>query len=158
VALNAPTSAENGETAVRRATAAVEQHYAAKTAELESSFWKAVKDQVQKTIAPQLAKERERLRESVAREERERFRETFERSQRALNDYVARRDGIKQAITKKEYQLLLNCLHPDHAPPGREEPYKQAFNVVKRLRPYIDSFEKTGPLPAELDKQAVDRP
>jgi hypothetical protein len=41
--------------------------------------------------------------------------------------------GASALMTKAEFRLILNCLHPDRAPADRREKFSEAFGVVKRL-------------------------
>lgn len=115
--------------AIAKVTAALEGQYRTREAQLQTSFETVVSQQVEQRIAPELEAERERARQMA------------ERNRREMENFIARRDGIKQAITKKELQLVLNCLHPDRAPADRQSKFAEAFGIVKRLQPYVDSFE-----------------
>lgn len=118
------------ESAQMRFDKALAKAVAAETERLRSQFLSELHREIEARIAPELEAERKRAREM------------FERNQRELQNFVARRDGIKQAITKKDFQLVLNCLHPDRAPDDRKTKYAEAFRIVKALQPYIDSFEE----------------
>ena len=39
----------------------------------------------------------------------------------------------KPLLTRDEFNLLLNCLHPDRAPADRRERFDQGFAIFKRL-------------------------
>ena len=52
------------------------------------------------------------------------------RSQQIAND---RLKGVPGLMTKAEFKLVLNCLHPDRAPADRREKFSEAFAVIKRL-------------------------
>lgn len=114
---------ERFDKAVAKTRAALEGAYNAKMIELQASF----EAEVQKRIAPELEAERKRLQEAV------------DRNRREWENFIARRDGIKLAMTKTEFKFLLNCLHPDREPEGREAKFSRAFEIVNRLQPYIDS-------------------
>jgi hypothetical protein len=115
--------------AVAKVSASYEGAYQARLAALQRDYESTVQKEVAKRAEPFLEAERERLREAVARNEQE------------WQNFLARKNGIKQAMTRKEFQLLLNCLHPDRAPADRTDRFTEAFRIAKRLKPYIDAFE-----------------
>jgi len=41
--------------------------------------------------------------------------------------------GAPALMTKAEFKLVLNCLHPDRAPEDRKEKFAEAFGIIKRL-------------------------
>lgn len=41
--------------------------------------------------------------------------------------------GAPALMTKAEFKLVLNCLHPDRAPADRREKFAEAFAIIKRL-------------------------
>jgi hypothetical protein len=41
--------------------------------------------------------------------------------------------GLKGFMTRDEFRLILNCLHPDRAPEDRRERFAEAFAVMNRL-------------------------
>lgn len=115
--------------AIAKATAALEGAYSAKIATLQSSYEAEISKGIEARIGPELEVERNRAKEII------------DRNQRMLENFTARRDGIKQVITKKDLQLILNCLHPDRAPDDRKERFGEAFHAAKKLQPYVDAFE-----------------
>jgi hypothetical protein len=115
--------------AVAKITASFEGKYQARLGALQRDYESTVQKAVAERVAQLLETERERLREAI------------DRNNSMMKNFLARRDGIKQAMTKKEFQLLLNCLHPDRAPADRTDRFTEAFRIAKRLQPYIDSFE-----------------
>src|SRR5262245_6376433 len=47
-----------------------------------------------------------------------------------------REDQVDGGLTRKEWQFLLNCMHPDRAPEDRRERFAQAFDTVyRKLKP-----------------------
>ena len=41
--------------------------------------------------------------------------------------------GASALMTKAEFKLVLNCLHPDRAPADRKDKFAEAFGIIKRL-------------------------
>jgi len=100
----------------------------AELARLKTQFTIEVDRIVEQRIAPDLESERARARRM------------YDEANQEWQNLVARRDGIKQALTREELRLILNCLHPDRAPDDRRERYAAAFTAARRLQPYVDSF------------------
>lgn len=61
----------------------------------------------------------------------EEAKETTERN-------TARAATIIEYMTQDEFNMILNCLHPDRAPEERRERFAKAFAVVKRLETYVN--------------------
>lgn len=116
--------------AVAKARAALEGAFQARLNELQASYEAEVEKAVKARIGPELEAARRRAQESI------------DRNDRMMRNFKARRDGIKQAMTKKDLKLLLNCLHPDRAPADRADRFAEAFRIAKRLQPYVDSFDE----------------
>ena len=51
---------------------------------------------------------------------------------------TAARRTIDCYMTRDEYNLILNCLHPDRAPEDRRERFSNAFVIFRRLEVYVN--------------------
>lgn len=111
--------------AIARATAAIEGVFTAKEKALQNSYERAVAAGIEQRLAVELAAERKQLVEAIERNRRER------------NDFINRRDGIKLVIDRDEWRRVLNCLHSDRAPDDRKKKFDDAFEIIKRLGPYV---------------------
>jgi hypothetical protein len=90
---------------------------------LQGIFMKELYEEADRRM-PEIAAEREKhLNEIQAERER----------------YVIFSTGVKKKITEEEYRFLLQMLHPDRAPKGREEQYAKAFHIIQRLRAYAQA-------------------
>lgn len=72
-----------------------------------------------------------------------RSRETALEHAQAITQMQVLRQGIKPHITVDDYKFLLNCLHPDRAPEDRREKFARAFDVVRKIEPYIEQLKKS---------------
>jgi hypothetical protein len=93
----------------------------------------ALRVEYQKQFDAAVIAECERRLPDDIKEARERAHESQQRSDRAFDDWIRRRDAIPKAMTREQWRLVLNCLHPDRAPEDRRERYAEAFATVKRL-------------------------
>jgi hypothetical protein len=54
----------------------------------------------------------------------------------------ARLARIGAWMTKEEYRLILNCLHPDRQPEDRKERFAKAFDIMQRLAVGVDNWKE----------------
>ena len=104
-----------------RFNVAVEHARESLRAEFQKQFRAAVLAEVERCLPDEIKQERERARELLTR------------AHRMLDDFTARRDAVPKAMTREQWRMVLNCLHPDRAPEDRRERYAEAFATVKRL-------------------------
>lgn len=101
----------------------IDRIIAAKLAELQASYEKTVSEEVEKRM-PEASAYTEKVRLEYLEE---------------LNKYKALNFNFKKQISADEYRLLIQLLHPDKAPPGREKQYTEAFQIVRRLQAYAEA-------------------
>jgi len=102
-------------------TKAVTVEVAKETKKLQDTFSDAVNakvtEKLKSALDPMIAEHRERIEKAKV-------------SQQIAND---RLKGIPALMTKAEFKLVLNCLHPDRAPADRRDKFSEAFGIIKRL-------------------------
>jgi len=59
-----------------------------------------------------------------------------------IKKYQSMRNGIPAQMSMDDYKFLLGLLHPDRAPNGCEEKYSKAFQIIRRLDPYMKVASK----------------
>ena len=101
----------------------LDQVIAAETERLRGMFEKELYAEVDRRM-PDIAAQREREMEENREETRR---------------YALFNAGFKKKISSEEYRFLLQQLHPDRAPAGRETQYDKAFQIVMRLRDYAEA-------------------
>jgi hypothetical protein len=98
----------------------------------------------------------EQLRSMFVAEVQRAAHEEYKRTQADLiAEMVAERDGymkkylalatMKASMTailsEDDYRFLLNVLHPDRAPADRRDKFARAFDIVRKLDPYIQAVK-----------------
>jgi hypothetical protein len=100
---------------------AVSIEVARETKKLQDTFSDAVNAKVTEKLKgaldPMIAEHRERIEQAKI-------------SQKIASN---RLKGVPALMTKAEFKLVLNCLHPDRAPADRRDKFAEAFGVIKRL-------------------------
>ena len=97
----------------------------AQVAELQAKFLTEVRVEAKKA-APGLREEMERERDKYIRE----------------NAHMARiKSGLKPLISEADYRFLLGALHPDRQPSPEKQ--AKAFDIVRKLDPYLAAFKKS---------------
>jgi hypothetical protein len=98
----------------------------------------------------------EQLRATYIAEVQRGVQEEYKRQQADLiAEMVAERDGYMKKylglatmkasmtaiLTEDDYRFLLNVLHPDRAPSDRRDKFAKAFDIVRKLDPYIQAVK-----------------
>jgi hypothetical protein len=96
----------------------------------------------------------EQLRSTYVEEVQRGVQEEYKRQQADLiAEMVAERDAYMKKhlatatmkasmtaiLTEDDYRFLLNVLHPDRAPADRRDKFSRAFDIVRKLDPYIQA-------------------
>lgn len=121
---------ERFDKAIAKARAALDGEFNKRVTTLQQSYQDEVNRRVNELMDDKFKEERARLKDALA--------ETHEE----LLQWKRRKFGVAQAISKSEFKLVLNCLHPDRAPEDRRDKYAQAFGSIKKLESWIDAFDE----------------
>ena len=114
---------------------AVSAEVARETKKLQDTFSDAVNaavtERLKDVLDPMIAEHRERIEQAKS-------------SQQIANN---RLKGVPALMTRAEFKLVLNCLHPDRAPADRRAKFGEAFATIKRLEEddddkYLEEFAK----------------
>lgn len=120
---------ERFDKALAKAQAAYEGAFQKRRAELQASYEDEVRKAVKARIAPEIEAHKKHADEQFAHWKRQ------------AEIFNARAGGIKQAMTKADWQFLIGMLHPDRAPDGWHEKFHRAFQIIHALKPYIEAFD-----------------
>lgn len=105
----------------------------------------------------ELQKRQQKLLDAAIKVERERLHEQWQQAvdervaginaailkqEAAVKERQAQLDAARASLesymTKEEFQLVINCLHPDRAPEDRRDRFGQAFVICKRLESMVN--------------------
>lgn len=96
---------------------------------------------LQRAIDAEIAKIRKgaqaQLHEAVTartEEMRKEFGEAIDAARRKQDMYDNMAKDLHDWMTYEDYQIVISCLHPDRAPPGMEERYRKAFQIMNALK------------------------
>ena len=97
-------------------------------AKFKAALFANMKAQFDKELAEKVAERQKLLDETRAhlQEERKKLR--------------VQSTSIKRQMTKDEYRVLLQLLHPDHASDDRKEKFAKGFAIIKRFDTYVGDW------------------
>lgn len=88
--------------------------------------------------ADKIAMERTKELREIAEVQRIASTKAREKYERGLKVVEAREKRLPMFMTKSEFKLIQNCLHPDRVPEDRKTKFTKAFDIFNRLAESVD--------------------